>query len=116
MQYQKITRRNALTGAGAAVGALAITGPALAGEPKKGPISPVEYLAEMKAIGWYVVVATHRGEPSGLFEHATHDVYTVEDMLPFWRIQKRCGKSGRDFYRRVARYLFDRGHSTWPVT
>jgi hypothetical protein len=76
-----------------------------------GPLTPAEYLAEMRAIGWSAVALCWRGKPVHVCEYQPPDErkYTPENQFAFGLIQRRVGKSGDDFWKRTSVYLFSLG-------
>ena len=76
-----------------------------------GPLTPAEYLAEMRAIGWSAVALCRRGAPVHVceYEPADESKYTPENRFAFALIQRRVSKSGDDFWKRTSVYLFSLG-------
>jgi len=76
-----------------------------------GPLTPAEYLAEMRAIGWSAVALCRRGAPVHVCEYQPADErkYTAENQFAFRLIQRRVSESGADFWKRTSVYLFSLG-------
>ncbi len=75
------------------------------------PLTPAEYLTEMRAIGWSAVALCRRGEPVHVSERMPADEtkYTPENQFAFALIQRRVSVSGADFWKRTSVYLFSLG-------
>jgi hypothetical protein len=78
------------------------------------PLTPAEYLAEMRAIGCRPVAALHNGKPLS----AAVIEYGPDDATEFFEraqrrllIQSRVSVSGDDFWERTSAYLHDQGLS-----
>jgi hypothetical protein len=111
-----LSRRSVLTGLAALAPASIALAAHAAPDPDR-PITPAEYLAEMEANGWRPATDSVRGEPRGVFEYCVrHKLPTREDMNFLYDINCRANRSGDDFYKRTARYLFEQGRigRVWP--
>lgn len=95
----------ALAGATAVnVGAIAATSPAA--EAATDPITPAEWLAEMRQLGWTAKTVVCGGLPLGVYEYGPDG---RRDWAARARLLDRVSQSGPDFYRRAARHLFELG-------
>lgn len=113
---RSILGRLAAAMASAPVVVEALTPPAKAQEPLKGPITPDQYIQEMHAIGWepYAIVQTLPSGRTialkGTFENHPSDYYpTDEQHLRRHQLLKAVGVSGIDFYERTGARLLELG-------
>ena len=112
------TRRFFLTAGAKIVAASGLLGAAKATadiEPT-GPITPEEWYAEMRRIGWSAVAGVRRGKPFMTIEYGPKDANGLLDIDAWresqparYRLSKRVGQSGEDFFDRTKHWLFDRG-------
>jgi hypothetical protein len=102
----------ALASAPVAVAAIA---PAPPRQPLKGPITPDQYIEEMRAIGWepYTIAQTlpsGRTVAMGTYETAPSDYFpTDEQSMRRHQLIRAIGESGIDFYARTGARLFELG-------
>jgi hypothetical protein len=121
MQHSRRSILNRLAGALAStpvvVSAALSPSPARAArQPLKGPITPDQYIAEMKAIGWepYTIDQTLSSGKvlalNGTFETHPDDYYPTDDQhLRRHQLQRAVGVSGIDFYERTGSRLRELG-------
>lgn len=112
------TRRFFLTAGAKIVAASGLLGAAKATaevEPT-GPITPEEWYAEMRRIGWSAVAGVMGGKPRGTIEYGPKDANGRLDLDAWrkseparYRLSERVNQSGYDFFDRTAHWLFDRG-------
>jgi hypothetical protein len=112
------TRRFFLTAGAKIVAASGLLGAetATASIEPTGPITPEEWYAEMRRIGWSAVAGVRRGKPFMTIEYGPQDE-DGEPNLEAWReslaaryrLSTRVNQSGADFFDQTKHWLFDRG-------
>jgi hypothetical protein len=90
--------------------------PAQARRPLKGPITPDQYIEEMRAIGWepYAIMQTLPSGKTmalkGTFETFPPGYHPTEDQhLRRYQLLQAVGESGIDFYERTGARLLELG-------
>jgi hypothetical protein len=112
------TRRFFLTAGAKIIAASGLLGAAKATaevEPA-GPITPDEWYAEMRRIGWSAVAGVMGGKPFMTIEYGPKDENGELDLDAWresqparYRLSKRVNQSGADFFDRTKHWLFDHG-------
>jgi len=112
------TRRFFLTAGAKIVAASGLLGAAKATadiEPT-GPITPEEWYAEMRRIGWSAVAGVLGGKAFMTIEYGPKDAdgeldfdALRESQPARYRLSGRVNQSGADFFDRTKHWLFDRG-------
>ena len=112
------TRRSFLTAGAKIVAASGLLGAAKATAEvdPAGPITPDEWYAEMRRIGWSAVAGVLGGKAFMSIEYGPKDENGHLDIDAWreseparYRLSGRVNQSGADFFDRTKHWLFDRG-------